>query len=133
MGTAIRRFRTQRSMRKQTDVTCGAYAKPVNPRLLRATRSGFLPSCFLESEGFRRLGHERMGLGESEKDAGEGEEVVTCSICFETVTTGGGRSMALLQCGHQFHLGRFLPLQFALVLVIVGFRNYKLVLFGSVS
>ncbi|CAL9136307.1 unnamed protein product [Musa acuminata var. zebrina] len=60
-------------------------------------------SCW-RVEGYRRLGHERMGLGESEKDAGEGEEVVTCSICFETVMSGGARSMALLQCGHQFHL-----------------------------
>ena len=31
-----------------------------------------------------------------------------CSICLETVSDDGGRSMAKLCCGHQFHLGLFL-------------------------
>ncbi|KAJ0667122.1 putative transcription factor C2H2 family [Helianthus annuus] len=29
---------------------------------------------------------------------------VSCSICLEVVADNGDRSMAKLQCGHQFHL-----------------------------
>lgn len=54
------------------------------------------------------LGHEGMGLGGAAKDTKEREEVVhiACSICLEAVKSGGDRSTARLQCGHEFHLGR---------------------------
>ncbi|XP_064976122.1 E3 ubiquitin-protein ligase IPI1 isoform X1 [Musa acuminata AAA Group] len=47
-----------------------------------------------------------MGLGGAAKDTKEREEVVhiACSICLEAVKSGGGRSTARLQCGHEFHL-----------------------------
>lgn len=32
---------------------------------------------------------------------------VFCSICLESVISDGDRSTARLQCGHQFHLGRW--------------------------
>ncbi|RWW33996.1 hypothetical protein GW17_00001249, partial [Ensete ventricosum] len=53
------------------------------------------------------LGHEGMGLGVAAKDTKEREEVVhvACSICLEAVKSGGNRSTARLQCGHEFHLG----------------------------
>ncbi|CAL9037579.1 unnamed protein product [Musa banksii] len=47
-----------------------------------------------------------MGLGGAAKDTKEREEVVhiACSICLEAVKSGGDRSTARLQCGHEFHL-----------------------------
>lgn len=45
-----------------------------------------------------------MGPGEAEKGVGDGKEVVTCSVCLEAVTGGGGRATARLLCRHQFHL-----------------------------
>ncbi|XP_056864506.1 E3 ubiquitin-protein ligase RFI2-like [Raphanus sativus] len=32
---------------------------------------------------------------------------ISCSICLELVIDDDSRSMAKLQCGHQFHLGNW--------------------------
>ncbi|RWW85858.1 hypothetical protein BHE74_00005436, partial [Ensete ventricosum] len=65
------------------------------------------------------LGHEGMGLGVAAKDTKEREEVVhvACSICLEAVKSGGNRSTARLQCGHEFHLGRFFWSKFTISII----------------
>lgn len=49
--------------------------------------------------------------GDGDGDGAETQSSgVSCSICLESVFDIGGRSMAKLQCGHEFHLGNFIIL-----------------------
>lgn len=56
-----------------------------------------------------------MSLGEKDltkDDLGGGDVmpfVSSCSICLEAVRDKGDRSIAKLQCGHEFHLGMQIP------------------------
>jgi hypothetical protein len=43
-----------------------------------------------------------------EGGGGGGGGGASCSICLDPVVAGG-RSVARLQCGHEFHLGQILP------------------------
>ncbi|XP_068665448.1 E3 ubiquitin-protein ligase IPI1-like isoform X2 [Aristolochia californica] len=50
---------------------------------------------------------ERSGLAEENRKelcCGDGSSSVSCSICLEFVVYRGERSIAKLQCGHEFHL-----------------------------
>lgn len=38
-------------------------------------------------------------------DISEDLKAASCSICFDLVLDQGKRSIARLQCGHEFHLG----------------------------
>ncbi|MFS7968928.1 putative transcription factor C2H2 family [Helianthus anomalus] len=46
-----------------------------------------------------------MDVGDGGSKATVAVASVSCSICLEVVADSGDRSMAKLQCGHQFHLG----------------------------
>lgn len=52
---------------------------------------------------------------------------VSCSICLDLVVADNGeRSIAKLQCGHEFHLGIFFLFHFlvcGLIIYIVGLLN----------
>ena len=50
---------------------------------------------------------ERSPPASPAEAAGGGAAGAACSICLDSVLAlGGGRSVAKLQCGHEFHLGQ---------------------------
>ncbi|KAK3160816.1 hypothetical protein QOZ80_1BG0065150 [Eleusine coracana subsp. coracana] len=61
-----------------------------------------------EGSGGEERGEPEGGGAKAEGDVerkDQAETVLQCSICLDTVVVGGGdRSIARLQCGHEFHL-----------------------------
>lgn len=47
-----------------------------------------------------------MSVSENQSEEGSsGSSNAPCSICLDPLTNNGERSIAILLCGHEFHLG----------------------------